>query len=155
MIFLVKHFSQQRNEDQGGSFRCFTCERQYLPNSCQSRNCLKHVQSNRCPPGCCQNNCLLNPGHGPKSNRTSRLIPGSNGQATKFVRTRGFSKLTRFSHTENLVNPLFGTWTWLKHFDNLVSQACISFYRCFGTFGPTIGKILVLVYTGMIPCLVP
>ena len=34
---------------------------------------------------------------------------------------------------------------------NLVFQACISFYRCFETFGPPIRKILV--YTGMLPCL--
>ena len=40
----------------------------------------------------------------------------SKGKATKFIRTRGFSKLTRFRNTENLVNPLFWTWTWLKHF---------------------------------------
>ena len=55
------------------------------------------------------NSGLLNPGRDPKSNRTSRLFPGSIGKATKFVRTRGFSKLTRFRNTENLVNPLF--WT--------------------------------------------
>ena len=36
---------------------------------------------------------------------------------------------------------------------NLVFQACISFYRCFETFGPPIRKILV--YTGMLPCLAP
>ena len=29
------------------------------------------------------------------------------GSATKFVRTREFSKLTRFRNTENLVNPLY------------------------------------------------
>ena len=28
------------------------------------------------------------------------------GKATKFKRTRGFSKLTRFRNTKNLVNPL-------------------------------------------------
>ena len=39
----------------------------------------------------------------------------SKGQATKFVRTRGFSKLARFRNTENLVNPFVWTWTWLKH----------------------------------------
>ena len=36
---------------------------------------------------------------------------------------------------------------------NLVFQACISFYRCFQTFGPPTRKILV--YTGMLPCLAP
>ena len=34
---------------------------------------------------------------------------------------------------------------------NLVFQACISFYRCFETFGPPRREILV--YTGMLPCL--
>ena len=38
----------------------------------------------------------------------------SQGKATKFVRTRGSSKLTRFRNTENLVNPFVWTWTWLK-----------------------------------------
>ena len=37
-------------------------------------------------------------------------------KATKFVRTRGFSKLTLLRNTGNLVNPLVWTWTWLKHF---------------------------------------
>ena len=32
-------------------------------------------------------------------------------------------------------------------------QARISFYRCFGTFGPPIRKLSM--YTGMLPCLVP
>ena len=38
----------------------------------------------------------------------------SKGKATKFARTRGFSKLTRFRNTDNLVNPPFWTWTWFK-----------------------------------------
>ena len=51
---------------------------------------------------------ILNPGRGPKSNRTSRLFPGvlSKGKATKFIRTPGFGELTRFRNTENLVNTL-------------------------------------------------
>ena len=84
-------------------------------------NCVKHVRSNSVPSQLLSNSCLLNPGRGPKSNRTSRLFPVtvvfSKGKATNFVRTRGFSKLTRFRNTENLVNPFFfWTWTWLKHF---------------------------------------
>ena len=63
-------------------------------------HCLKHVQSNLVPSRLLPNSCLLNTGRGSKSNRTSRLFPGS--KATKFVRTRGFSKLTRFRNTENL-----------------------------------------------------
>ena len=38
----------------------------------------------------------------------------SKGKAIQFVRTRGFSKLTRFRRTENLVNPFVWTWTWLN-----------------------------------------
>ena len=83
-----------------------------------NRNCLKHIRSNSVPSRLLPNSCLLNPGRSPKSNRTPRSLsfPGSKGKATKFVRTRGFSKLSRFRNTENLVNPLFWTWTWLKHF---------------------------------------
>ena len=69
--------------------RCFTY-----------RNCLKHVQSNLVPSRLLPNSCLLNPGRGPKSNRTSQ----------------GFSQLIRLRNTENLVNPFVWTWTWLKHF---------------------------------------
>ena len=36
---------------------------------------------------------------------------------------------------------------------NLFFPACISFYRCFETFGPPIRKILV--FSGMLPCLAP
>ena len=41
------------------------------------RNCLKYVQSDLVPSRLLPNSCLLNPGRGPKSNRTSRLFPGS------------------------------------------------------------------------------
>ena len=44
------------------------------------RNCLKHVQSNLVPSRLLPNSCSLNPGRGPKSNRTSRLF--RNGQST-------------------------------------------------------------------------
>ena len=73
------------------------------------RNFFKLVQSNSVPSRLLPNSCLQNPGRGPKSNRTSRLFPVvlSKGKATKFVRTRGFSKLTRFRNTENLANPFF------------------------------------------------
>ena len=68
--------------------------------------CWLHVQSNSVPSRLLPNSCLLNPGRGPKSNRASRLFPGSSkGKATKFVRSWVFSKLTRFRNTENLVNP--------------------------------------------------
>ena len=70
----------------------------------QDRNCLKYIQSNSVP---LPNSCLLNPGRGPKSNRTSRLsfahvLVLSSGKATNFIRTRGFGKLTRFRNTRNL-----------------------------------------------------
>ena len=57
-----------------------------------SRNCFKYVRSNLVPSRQLPNSCLLNPGRGPKSNRTSRLFPValSKGKATQFVRTRGF-----------------------------------------------------------------
>ena len=45
------------------------------PQKC--RNCLKHVQSNSVPSRLLPHSCLLNPGRGPKSNRSSRLFPGS------------------------------------------------------------------------------
>ena len=79
-----------------------------IHNNCKHyiRNCLKLVQSKLVPSRLLPNSCLLNPCHGPKSNRTSRLLPGSKGKATKFVRIRGFSKLTRFRNTENSINPL-------------------------------------------------
>ena len=77
---------------------------------------VKYVQSNSVPSRLLPNSCLPNPGRGPKSNRTSRLFSGSKGKTTKFVRTWGFSKRTRFRNTESLVNPLFWTWTRLKHF---------------------------------------
>ena len=41
------------------------------------RNCLKQVQFNSVPSRLLPNSCLLNPGCGPKSSRTSRLFPGS------------------------------------------------------------------------------
>ena len=69
-------------------------------------NYLKYVQSDSVPSRLLPNNCLPNPGRGPKPNRTLRLFRGSKGKATKFVRTRGFSKLTRFRNTGNVVNPL-------------------------------------------------
>ena len=103
--------------------RCWTFSSKtataFLSSSGFSRNCLKHVQSNSVPSQPLPNSCLLNPARGPRSNRTSKLFPVvlSKGKATKkVVRTRGFSKLTRFRNTENSVNPLFWTWTWLKHF---------------------------------------
>ena len=81
------------------------------------RNYLKYVRSNLAPSRLLPNSCLLNPSRG--QNRTEfrgSFLVLSKGKATKFVRTRGFSKLTRFRNTGNLVNPLFWTWTWLKHF---------------------------------------
>ena len=42
-----------------------------------SRNCLKYVQSNSVPSRLLPKSHLLNLGRGPKSNRTSRLLPGS------------------------------------------------------------------------------
>ena len=47
--------------------------------------------------------CLLNPSRGPKSNRTSRLfqLVLCKGKATKFVRTRGFSKNSLVSGSQN------------------------------------------------------
>ena len=41
------------------------------------RNCFKYVRSNSVPSRVLPNSCLQNPGRGPKSNRTSRLFPGS------------------------------------------------------------------------------
>ena len=73
------------------------------------------------------NNCLLNPGRGPKSNRTSRLFPSSfyrkshtgsfYRKSHKFARTRGFSD------TDYLVNPRFWTWTCLNTFE-IRSRGC-------------------------------
>ena len=72
------------------------------------RNCLKYVRSDSVPSRPLPNSCLLNPGRGPKSNRISRLFPGSLHRAPLKIRTNpGVSKLTRFKNTENLVNPLF------------------------------------------------
>ena len=42
---------------------------------------------------------------------------------------------------------------YLNSCQSRFSGVCISFYRCFGTFGPPIRKLLA--YTGMLPCLVP
>ena len=84
-----------------------------------SRNCFKHVQYNSLPSRLLPNSCLLNPGRCPNRTelRGSFLVFLSKGKATKFVRTRGFSKRTRFRNTENLVEPLIlSTWTWLEHF---------------------------------------
>ena len=69
---------------------------------------LKHVQSDSVPSRLLLNSCLLNPGRGPKSNRTSRVFPVvlSKGKAPQNLYEPGFSKLTRFRNTENLVNPL-------------------------------------------------
>ena len=66
----------------------------------------------RCPPSCCRTVVYYTPVAA--QNRTELRVALSIGKATKFVRTRGFIKLTRFRITENLVNPLFWTWTWLK-----------------------------------------
>ena len=66
-----------------------------------SRSCLKYVQSNSVPSWLLPNSCLQNHSRGPQSNRTSRFSHGSSkGKATKFVRSRGFSKLARFRNTD-------------------------------------------------------
>ena len=48
-----------------------------LSQSMEVRNCLKYVQSNSVSSRLLPNSCLLNPGRGPESNRTSRLFPGA------------------------------------------------------------------------------
>ena len=49
----------------------------FFRHLCISWNCLGHVQSDSVPCRLLPNSCLLNPDRGPKSNRTSRLFPGS------------------------------------------------------------------------------
>ena len=71
-----------------------------------NRNCLKYVRSNSMPSRLLPNS---------RTELWGSFVVLSMGKATKFVRTWGFSKVTRFRNTENLVNPLFWTWTWFKH----------------------------------------
>ena len=104
---VIPHELDRKSAGQAGQLHGTNGTRPWMA-AVQNRNCFKHVRSNSVPSRLLPNSCLLNPGRGPKSNRTSRLLSGSfYRKATKFIRTRGFTKLTCFRNTENLVNPLF------------------------------------------------
>ena len=85
----------------------------HLPGA-QHRNCFKYVQSNLVPPWLLPNSCFLNPGRGPKPNRTSRLFPSSkvrDGETTirmKFVILRGGGGVG--GREENRPKTLFFSW---------------------------------------------